>query len=101
MSEDPSIWIQLGVKIPDLVAGFLGGVTRAFVFQSSDPVSIIGSIIVGAITANYIGEVASKYTGFQEGTASFIVGLSGMAICQGIIEGVKKWKPPISPADKK
>ena len=69
MSDDPGFLISLGIKMPDLVAGFAGGVVNAFVFKRSDPVSIIGSMIVGALTANQIvigngtsnGAMASTY----------------------------------------
>lgn len=100
MADEPSILLQLGIKMPDLIAGFLGGVTNAFVFRKSDPFSIISSMVVGAVTANYLGDVAMKYTGMSGGASSFIVGVGGMAICQGIVEMIRKWRPPSPPAPK-
>jgi hypothetical protein len=93
MSEDPGFLIQIGVKMPDLIAGFAGGVVNAFVFKRADPVSIIGSMIVGALTANYLSESVGHYIGTSGGAAAFIVGLAGMAICQGIVEAAKSWRP--------
>ncbi len=93
MSDDPGIWMQLGVKMPDLIAGFAGGVVNAFVFKRADPVSIIGSMIVGALTANYLSESVGHYIGTSGGASAFIVGLAGMAICQGIVEMAKSWRP--------
>ena len=101
MSDEPSILLQLGIRMPDLIAGFLGGVTNAFVFRKSDPFSIVGSMVVGALTANYLGEMAMKYTGTSGGAASFIVGVGGMAICQGIVEMIRKWRPSAPPAPPK
>jgi preprotein translocase subunit SecY len=92
MAEGSTL-LDLGIKVQDIVAGFAGGVVNAFVFKRSDPWSIVGSVIVGAFTANYLGEAASKYIGLGGGTSAFIVGLCGMAICQGLIEAVKKWRP--------
>lgn len=91
--SDPNFLIQIGVKMPDLVAGFAGGVVNAFVFRRADPVSIIGSMIVGAFSANYLSEPISRYLGTGAGASAFIVGLAGMAICQGIVEAAKSWRP--------
>lgn len=93
MADDPGFLIKLGVKLPDLIAGFAGGVVNAFVFKRADPVSIIGSMIVGALTANYLSESVGHYLGTSGGAAAFVVGLAGMAICQGIVEAAKSWRP--------
>lgn len=92
-ADDPSFLVQLGVKLPDLVAGFGGGVVNAIVFKRSDPVAIIGSMVVGALTANYLAEPIGHYVGTGPGSSAFIVGLAGMAICQGIVEAAKSWRP--------
>jgi len=91
--DDPGIFVQIGVKFPDLVAGFAGGVVNAFIFKRADPVSIIGSMIVGALTANYLSESVGHYLGTTAGASAFVVGLAGMAICQGIVEAAKSWRP--------
>lgn len=92
-STDPGLLVQLGIRLPDLVAGFGGGVVNAIVFKRADPVSIIGSMIVGALTANYLTDSVSHYLGTGSGASAFIVGLAGMAICQGIVEAAKSWRP--------
>lgn len=93
MADEPGFLIQLGVKAPDLIAGFFGGVVNAFVLKRSDPWSIIGSVVVGGLTANYIAEPFARYLGTCQGTGAFLVGLAGMAICQGIIGAAKNWNP--------
>ncbi len=93
MSEDPGILVSIGIHMQDLIAGFAGGVVNSFVFKRADPVSIIGSMIVGALTANYLSESVGRYVGTSGGAAAFIVGLAGMAICQGIVEAAKSWRP--------
>jgi len=82
---------MLGIHLQDLVAGFAGGVANAFVFKKSKPWAIIGSIIVGGLAANYLGSVVGKLLGTSEGTSAFIIGLAGMAICQGIVESAGSW----------
>lgn len=93
MADEVSWAITLGIKMPDLVAGLAGGVVNAFVFKRSDPISIIGSMVVGAFTANYLSEPINHYVGTSGGAGAFIVGLAGMAICQGIVEAAKAWRP--------
>lgn len=88
--QDPLQW--LGIKLPDLIAGFAGGLVNAFVFRRADPWSVIGSLVVGACTANYLGEPAAHILGLSAGAAAFIVGLAGMAIVQGIVEAAKNYK---------
>lgn len=93
MADDPSIWVELGIRKADIVAGLAGGIVNAFVFKRSDPWSIIGSVIVGAFSANYLTEPVGHMIGTSGGTTAFIVGLAGMAICQGIVEAAKSWRP--------
>lgn len=93
MSNDPGFWVSIGVKWPDLIAGFFGGVVNAIALKRSDPWSILGSVIVGGITANYLTESFSHYLGTSPGTSGFLVGVAGMGICQGIIASATKWNP--------
>lgn len=99
MSDDPGFLLSLGIHTNDLIAGFCGGVVNAFVFKRANPASIIGSMIVGALTANYLNEPIGRYLGTGSGATAFIVGLAGMAICQGIVEAAKSWRP-FTPNDK-
>lgn len=81
----------IGIQLKDLVAGFAGGVANAFVFKKSNPWAIIGSIVVGGLAANYLGETVGRILGTSPGFSAFVVGLAGMAICQGIVESAGSW----------
>ena len=93
MADDPGFLVQIGINLHDVVAGFAGGVVNCVVFKRSDPWSIIGSMTVGACTSNYLSEPIGHYLGTGPGPSGFIVGLAGMAICQGIVEAAKSWRP--------
>lgn len=93
MSDDPGFLAQLGIRLPDMVAGLAGGIVNAFVIRRADPISILGSIIVGALTANYLSGSLANYLGTGPGVGGFVVGVAGMAICQGILEAAKSWRP--------
>jgi hypothetical protein len=92
-TSEPTFWVEIGIRKADLIAGFCGGVVSAFVLRKSDPWSIVSSVVVGALTASYLTEPIGRFTGTSGGTAAFIVGLAGMAICQGIVEAAKTWRP--------
>jgi hypothetical protein len=96
MSTENDFYAWLGIHVPDLIAGLSGGIVNSFVVRRSDPWSIIGSVVVGALTANYLSGLVGQYTGTSGGAAAFIVGLAGMAICQGVISAAKSWKPSFS-----
>lgn len=86
-------WMSaLDVSLRDLLGGFAGGVVNAFVFTRTSPWTAVGSMVVGALTAAYLTDVAVHVTGVSQKPASFIVGLGGMAICQGIVEAVRSYK---------
>lgn len=92
-------WLfEIGLKIPDLIAGFAGGMVNAIVFRRSDPWSMVGSVIVGALTANYMAETAARYVGVSQNTAAFLVGVCGMALVQVAVDTAKRrivhWHPP-------
>jgi len=89
MSDD--FLSAIGIHLQDLIAGFAGGVANAFIFKKSKPWAIIGSIVVGGFAANYLGGLVAKLLGTSAGTSAFIVGLAGMAICQGIVESAGSW----------
>ena len=93
-------WEAIHLNMGNLVAGFCGGVVNAFVLKRSDPWSIIGSVVVGALVANYLGDLASKWTGTSEHVAAFLVGMCGMGIAQGVMEIMKRWRPFGSTAGK-
>lgn len=82
--------LELGFNARDLVAGASGGIVNAFVFKRSTPVAIIGSVIVGALVANYLVEWGTHLFGTGVGATAFLLGMGGMALCQAIIGGMGK-----------
>lgn len=73
----------------DLFAGFAGGVVSVFLMRKVTPWEALGSIVAGALTANYFGESMANIANVKTPLACFITGLTSMAVCQGIVEVVK------------
>lgn len=80
----------LGIKVPDLVAGMLGGVVKALVFHKEKPAETVVSGIVGGLTANYLGEALASKIGFGLGATCFAVGIAAMVLCQVILDRAQK-----------
>lgn len=77
---------ELGFNAQRLVAGFAGGVVAALALKLKTPSAAVGSVVVGTLTANFLGPAALHYLpDWLSSGATFIVGLSAMVICQGII----------------
>jgi len=79
---------SFGLHAKLLIAGFAGGVAHAFAFKQTQPVAQVGSVVMGTLCANYLGPVAAQLPYFGQvagpGGAAFIVGLTAMALIQGI-----------------
>lgn len=84
--------VELGLNIQSAIAGFAGGVVHTFVFKQTGPWAVVGSVVVGALTANYLGEPVSRQFGLNTGASGFIVGLCAMAICQALVQAAKRYK---------
>lgn len=78
---------ELGLNAQRLIAGFAGGVVHAFAFKQADPWAVVGSVVAGTFTANFLGPAAFHYIGpwVGDGGSAFVVGLSAMAVCQEIV----------------
>ena len=83
--------VQLGIKIPDIVSGIAGGMVNALLFQRTSPLGAVASVLAGGLTSNYMAEPLAKQLGMSIGPAGFIIGLTAMVICQGIMAGAQKW----------
>lgn len=79
----------LGLKLQYLFGGFAGGVVSVFLMRKVTPWEALGSIIAGALTANFLGEDLASMLGLKTPVACFVTGLTSMALCQGIVEIVK------------
>ena len=81
---------ELGLNAGRLIAGFSGGVVAAFVLRLRVPSEVVGSVVAGTLTANFLGPAATYYIPtWAQGGTNFIVGLGAMAICQGVIAMIK------------
>ena len=90
----------IGIKLTHLLAGVAGGVVRAFLAGGSW-VAAISSVVVGSLTAGYL--TSPVYKGAQswfpalghdtssEHAIGFLVGLTAMLICEGVLRAARGW----------
>ena len=112
----------LGIKITHLGAGFAGGTVR-YILLGGSWLQGVTSVISGSLTAAYLTNPAYFLTiryfpdtaePSTEHAVGFLVGLTGLLICEGIMNYVKKRRdkylqadipavrpgPPVSPVAK-
>lgn len=89
----------IGIKLTHLLAGVAGGTVRAFM-GSEGWLAAFSSVVVGSLTAGYLtGPVymgAQKYVSIPpdpstEHAIGFLVGLTAMLICEGVLRSVRLW----------
>ena len=78
---------ELGLNAKLLIAGFAGGVVHALAFKQTEPAAVVASVVTGTLTANFLAPVVTHYIGdwLGPGGSAFVVGLTAMAICQGVV----------------
>lgn len=86
---------ELGLRLPDIVAAFWGGVASAFFVRNVTPWQALSTFVIGLVLGSYFGAPAAKLTGLTTETASCLVAFAGMAVAQGLTEAVRAWRPTI------
>ncbi len=73
------------IVMPNLIAGLIGGMVKALVFDKARPGEVVTTMIAGGFTANYSGETLGRLTNIPIGLACFIIGMAAMMICQAML----------------
>lgn len=100
----------IGVKLTHLLAGVAGGIVRALL-AGGGWMAAMTSVIVGSLTAGYLTTPvynAAKtwiptvgHDVSSEHATSFLVGLTAMLLCEGVLRATRGWsKNPKFPAGK-
>lgn len=100
----------LGIKGTHLLAGVAGGTVRAFL-AGGGWLAAFSSVVIGSLTAGYL--TAPVFAGVQawfpfvendtssEHAIGFLVGLTAMLICEGVLRAARGWsKNPKLPGAK-
>lgn len=103
----PTELMILGIKMPHLLAGALGGLARSLTKPGGSVMRHVATAIVGTAVAGYgtpVGAVlAARYLAAPdisaasvEGMVGFVLGLTGMSVCEAVIRWVRRWRdgPP-------
>jgi len=77
---------DLGLNAVRLIAGFSGGAVHALVFKQREPMAVVASVVTGTLTANFLSPLIAHYIPWLgDGACAFLVGLTAMALCQGLV----------------
>ena len=95
MDIEPTKFLGLDFRAAPLVASFFGAMAYAIVLRVRSPGQMLAIVLVGMIVSYFLGPLIVSWLvhlGFDnvdsdglQNSAGFIAGLSGMAICNGVI----------------
>ena len=93
-----ALFAHLGLNPIDLLAGFSGGMVAALLSAPSRPTAwgVFSAVIVGSLTAGYLGPVAPSYFGMKSSSGtSFVIGIAGIPISRALLNTMKRirWMP--------
>lgn len=90
----------IGIKATHLLAGVAGGTVRAFL-AGGGWLAAVSSVVIGSLTAGYLttpifAGVKAYFPGVHgdvssEHAVSFLVGLTAMLICEGVLRAARGW----------
>lgn len=105
MSDIPPEPALLGVKLATWAAGAIGGVVSAILHPGAPIMRRASSALCGTIVAVYgtpvVAPIAARFLAGDlqpaslEGATGFLLGLTGMSLCEGAIKSVKAWRWPL------
>jgi hypothetical protein len=88
-------WFPGDIRATSLIGSFFGSMAYAVVLKVKSPfqlftivfVGFVVAMFLGPLIANALGKMGFEDVGFAQlqNSAGFIAGLSGMAICNGIL----------------
>ncbi|TSJ64622.1 hypothetical protein FO470_05020 [Starkeya sp. 3C] len=109
MADLPPEPALMGLKFAHLAAGFIGGLARSLTRPGGSLARHVGTAMVGTAVAGYGTPVGAVFAarwladpGLSvasiEGIVGFVLGLTGMSLCEAAIRWVKIWRdgPPPS-----
>ena len=101
----------IGVKLTHLIAGIAGGMVRALL-AGGGWLAAMTSVVVGSLTAGYLttpvyGAAKTWFPALghdisTEHAIGFLVGLTAMLICEGVLRAARGWSknPKLPPGGK-
>lgn len=97
MDMDPLAGI--GIKLSHLIAGLAGGSVR-YLLAGGSWVSAVASVVIGSLTAAYmtvpvyailVPYVPTAPAQQAEHATGFLVGLTAMVLCEGVMKRARAW----------
>lgn len=79
----------LHLHAPDLMAGLFGGLVASFFDRNSRPWHIVGSVVIGMFTGNYLAAAIGEIIPSAHEAPAFVAGLVGRELCKRWINAAK------------
>jgi len=92
----------LGIKAGHFIAGVAGGMVRALL-AGGGWFSAFTSVLIGSLTSSYLTPTVFSYVQMfpfriDEHATGFLIGLTAMLLCEGVMHRARAWKKnPVLP----
>lgn len=86
----------LGLNLRDIAIGIQGAFSGIFVLRRTTLKDVMGTVIVGCLTANYVGPALSGYFNLEHyhDVIVYLSGLGGWSICLGALKWFDLYSKP-------
>lgn len=71
----------LGLNVKDFAIGLQGAFSGIFILRKNKLRDVVGTVFVGAVTANYLGPWVADHSMLSHNLAVYFSGLGGWTIC--------------------
>jgi sugar (pentulose or hexulose) kinase len=79
---------SLGLNLRDVAIGIQGAFSAILVLRKKKLYEVLSTVVVGGLTANYVGPAAADRFGFPHDVTVYICGVAGWVICLGALKWI-------------
>jgi len=85
-----------GLNLKDVAIGIQGAFSGIFILRRTKLKDVLGTIVVGALTANYAGPALARYWNLTDyhDLIVYFCGLGGWVICLGVLRWLDLYSRP-------
>ncbi len=75
-----------GLNLRDVAIGIQGAFSAILVLRKKKLSEVLSTVVVGGLTANYVGPVLADHTGLTHDFSIYVCGVAGWVICLGALK---------------
>jgi len=85
-----------GLNLKEIAIGIQGAFSGVFILRRKKLWDVLGTIFVGAVTANYVGPALARYLNLTDyhDLIVYFCGLGGWTVCLGVLKWFDLYSRP-------